>query len=169
MQKNIIYYLLAVIVFVILKMAFTWADNNDLAFLLGPTDNLVGLVTNSASHIIDDGSYYHKELNILIDKSCSGFSFLLMCFLMLSFMSIKAASERHYKILIIPFVLVLSYVIAIFVNSSRILFSVLINESSFPVVSGNYSWLHQAEGAFVYLFFLIVIYMSYEKLTSKVK
>lgn len=168
MKKDLIYYLLAIIVFVILKMSFTWTDNKDLDFLLGPTDNLISLATSSNSQIVDDGSYFHQRLNILIDKSCSGFNFLILCFLMLVFVSIKNVPDTNYKILIFPLVLVLSYFIAILVNSSRILFSVFINEFLASIEVVEYIWLHQAEGAFVYLFSLVLIYMSYEKLIKKV-
>ena len=161
MKKDLIYYLLAIIVFVILKMSFTWTDNKDLDFLLGPTDNLISLATSSNSQIVDDGSYFHQRLNILIDKSCSGFNFLILCFLMLVFVSIKNVPDTNYKILIFPLVLVLSY-------SSRILFSVFINEFLASIEVVEYIWLHQAEGAFVYLFSLVLIYMSYEKLIKKV-
>lgn len=168
MKRDLIYYLLAIIIFVILKMSFTWTDNNDLAFLLGPTDNLISLATSSNSQIVDDGSYFHGKLNILIDKSCSGFNFLTLCFLMLIFASIKNIPEKNYKILIFPLVLVLSYFMAILVNSSRILFSVFISEFLDSIEVVDYKWLHQAEGAFVYLFFLVLIYLSYEKLIKKV-
>jgi hypothetical protein len=41
-------------------------------------------LTGSHSVYISDKGYYHDNLNILIEKSCSGFNFLLLCFCMLT-------------------------------------------------------------------------------------
>lgn len=49
MIRKLPYQLAAVGVFLLLKFWYVQADNSDLAFLLRPTDTLVGLTTNSSS------------------------------------------------------------------------------------------------------------------------
>lgn len=101
-SKNVPYYLTAVGLFILLKFAFTLADNEDLFFLLKPTDILVGLLTGSRSVYLQDSGYFHEQLNILIDKSCSGFNFWALCFLLFTYLTVRHFDKTTGKILTIP-------------------------------------------------------------------
>jgi len=162
--KNILYYLAAILIFVLFKLGYTVANNNELIFLLKPTDTFVGFILHSNSQYILESGYYHEKLNILIDKSCSGFNFWVLCFLMLTFTSLKFLNRRIYKILILPALLLFTYLLTIFVNTSRILFSIYFQNLQTVSTNKDFSWLHQAEGVFIYLSFLILIYLGFEYL-----
>ena len=101
-NKNIPYYLVAVGLFILLKFGYTVADNNDLAFLLKPTNKLVGVLTGSHSVYLANNGYYYEKLNILIEKSCSGFNFWLLCFLLFTYLLIKYLDKPLHKIIAIP-------------------------------------------------------------------
>ena len=168
-DKNIYYYLLTLVSYVLLKFFYSLATIDELSFLLKPTNKLVGLVLNSKAQYLSEKGYYHDELNILIDKSCSGFNFWVLCFIMLSFLSFTYLSKKKLKIIALPIVLAITYILTIAVNTSRILFSILIQKiQANNSIEKEFSWLHQAEGIFMYLFFLILIYLGFEYILKKI-
>jgi exosortase K len=165
-DKNLPYYFFAIALFIVLKFSFTFSDNNDLAFLLKPTDKLVGLLTASTSVYLADHGYYHDKLNIVIDKSCSGFNFMLLCFLMLAFLALKFFDRHLHKMLAIPITLFCGVLLTIFVNASRIFVSIIIQNHTrhFPV---NEDLVHETIGIVTNLSFLILAYCGIEKLLTK--
>ncbi len=167
MKKNIPYYFITIAVFIAFKLFYTQAENNSLRFLLKPTDKLVAFMTNSKSQYLSESGYFHKELNIIIDKSCSGFNFWMVSFLMLTFLGFKFIFKRTNRLLIIPIVLAISYAFTILVNTSRILFSIMVTTAQVQFTEKKFSWLHQAEGIFMYLSFLILIYLAVEYILKK--
>jgi exosortase K len=153
--------MVAVGLFILLKFGFRFATTDNLVFLLKPTDSLVGLLTGSPAVFLSGKGYYHESLNILVEKACSGFNLLLLCFIMLTFLILKYAGKRWHKILIIPSALVLSYFLTIFVNASRIFASVLVQKQAvifFP--PDTHFLLHETVGIIINLVFLVVIYLS---------
>lgn len=163
-NKNIAYYLFTIILFIIFKFAFTFADNDNLTFLLRPTNNFVELLTGSQSVYHSDNGYFHDELNILIDKSCSGFNFWLLSFLMLTFLALKHFDKHIYKALVIPTMLILAYFLTLFVNSSRIFTSIIIQNQTNHLLNNGQHIIHEAIGVITNLSFLILAYFITEKL-----
>ncbi len=165
--KNTPYHLVAITIFFLLKAVYTTADFNDIAFLIKPVDKIIGIITNSNSQLLSGSGYYHEKLNIIIDKSCSGFNFWTLCFLMMTFLTLKFLIKKRYKMVALPFVLVVAYFLTIVVNTSRILFSIFLQNTTAKFTENNFSWLHQTEGVFIYLSFLILIYLVTEYLFKK--
>jgi exosortase K len=168
-NKNIPYYLTVIGLFILLKFGYTLADNNQLIFLLKPTVKIVELLTGLRSVYIFDKGYYLDSLNILIEKSCSGFNFMLLCFCMLTFLFLKYADKTIFKILSIPFALITSYILTIFVNSSRIFVSIITQQQANNFLPDRpHLILHEIVGVITNLTFLILIYIVLEKiLTNK--
>lgn len=169
---HIPYYIIAFALFILLKFIYASANNNDVFFLTKPLDSIISFVLDSNSVYFEDIGFYHKTLNITIDKSCSGFNFLLLAFLTSYFSSLKVLKSHFLKIIGIPIALFVSYFFTLLVNASRILTSILIENKT----NLNYSWLHEAQGTFIYVSFLIILYLfinhaqryiltRYEKLT----
>jgi exosortase K len=163
-NKNIPYYLTVVGLFILLKYGYTLADNNDLAFLLKPTDKLVGLLTGSHSVYLSESGYYHDQLNILIDKSCSGFNFWILGFLLFTYSSIKFFDKTSNKILIIPIALIGAYLLTIFVNTSRIFASIVVQSQTKNILFNQQHILHESIGIITNLTFLILAYIIIEKI-----
>jgi len=162
-NKNIPYYLTAVGLFILLKFAFTLADNDDLIFLLKPTDKLVGLLTGSHSIYFADKGFYHDKLNILIDKSCSGFNFWILSFLVFTYLTVKYLDKPLHKILTIPTALLCAYVLTIFVNTSRIFASVIVQTQTKNFFANKQHLIHEAVGVITNLTFLVLTYYLIEK------
>jgi exosortase K len=157
-NKNIPYYLTAIVLAILLKFGYTRANNNDLIFLLKPTDKLVGLFKGSQSVYIADKGYYHDNLNILIDKSCSGFNFWVLCFIMFTYLTLQYFDKALHKILIIPTVLCCTYLFTIFVNSSRIFASIIVQNQSNKILLNQQHLIHETVGIVTNLSFLILAY-----------
>jgi exosortase K len=163
-NKNIPYYLTAVVLFMLLKFGYTFANNDNLAFLLKPTDKLVGLLTGSQSVYLTDNGYYHDKLNILIDKSCSGFNFWILCFLMFTYLIERYFEKPLHKTLIVPAALTGAYLLAIFVNTSRIFASIVVQNQTKQFLPTQQHLLHESVGITTNLIFLILAYCLIEKL-----
>lgn len=157
------YYLTTAGLFILLKFGFTLADNNDLTFLLKPTDKLVGVLTGSQSVYISDSGYFHEHLNIIIDKSCSGFNFLILCFFLLACLTVKHFDKSLQKILTLPTSLFVAYVLTIFVNTSRIFVSIVVLSHTKSVFFNHQHIIHEAIGIITNLFFLLLAYILIEK------
>jgi len=167
-NKNIPYYLTAIGLFILLKFGYTLADNDSLTFLIKPTDKLVGLLTNSKSVYFSDKGYYHETLNIIIEKSCSGFNFWLLCFCMLTFLLLKYIDKPLFKVLSIPLSLILAYILTIFVNASRIFASIIIqNQANNFLPNRPHLLLHEIVGVITNLSFLILVYYLLEQFLNK--
>jgi exosortase K len=162
-NKNIPYYLTAVGLFILLKFGFTFADNDNLTFLLKPTDKLVGFLTGSHSVYLTDKGFYHDKLNILIDKSCSGFNFWILSFLVFTYLIVKYFDKPFYKILTISTVLFGVYLLTIFVNTSRIFVSVIVQNQTKNIFANQQHLIHEAVGIITNLTFLVLTYYLIEK------
>jgi len=166
-QKNIPYYIVGVFVYMLLKLGFKYANHKDLSFLIKPTDNLISILTGSSSIYIEGNGYYNRHLHILIDKSCAGFNFWILCFLMILFLCIKYAKTNVQKIVSIPLSLFFAFLLTLTVNTSRIFVSVTFQDRLSSVLNLKTTIIHEGIGIFINLSFLILIYLISEKLISK--
>jgi exosortase K len=141
-----------------MKFWYSSVSSDSLIFLLWPTNTIAELITNSDGIYLQGTGYYHDALNIVINKSCSGFNFMALCFLMISFLGKKFVYKR--PLILLPLSLILAYPLTLFANSSRILLSILLE--SITLETDKPVWFHQAEGIFIYLFFLVIIYFVVE-------
>lgn len=165
--NNIPYYFSLVGLFILMKFLFSVANTDDLAFLLYPTNKLIEILTNSNSFYDVNLGHYHSHLNILINKSCSGSNFWIICLLMLSFLALNFFKSNPYKILSLIAAIAISYLITIFVNTSRIFVSVTLEKQLNPFLNIDNHLVHEAIGITTNLSFLILTYYIIEKLINK--
>ena len=152
-----------------LKFCYSIACNDDLIWLLWPTDKIVSLITGSFSDYFPETGFHHFDLNILIEKSCSGFNFGLLCFCMLSFLLVTHAPKNRQKNLSFPANLILSYVLTVFVNASRIVVSITAQNHGMRFLPNlSKALLHQIVGVSTHLVFLVLIYLLAEKIVIKI-
>ncbi len=169
-NKNIPYYIIVFVIFILLKYAYTLADNNQLLFLLKPVNLFVSASTSSFSVFIPEKGYFHRHLNILIDKSCSGLNFWLIGFLMFSFLGLKYSQNQQKKLVVIPLALIVAYLLTIFVNASRIFILIVIQKKMYYFTNSQLAFIHEAVGIITYLSFLILVYIIADKiLINRVK
>ena len=148
---------------ILLKYLFTMAENDSLFFLLNPTNKFIEILTNSESIYLASCGYYHEQLNIIIDKSCSGYNFWLICFVMLTYLFLKYSDKNMRKLLSIPIALSFSYFLTIFVNTSRIFASIIIQKQTKSIQENWQPIIHESIGIITNLTFLIITYYITEK------
>ncbi len=161
--NNLVYYIIGILIFIGLKFTYTYANNNHVLLLTSPTDKMISLITYSFSTYSESTGFYHEKLNMVIDKSCSGFNFWMLSFILFFFSSLKFVKHHYLKFLTLLLSLLLAYIVTLFVNTSRILVSLFIEHST----QFKHAWLHQAEGVFIYLSFLIIFYMLLNYIQTK--
>lgn len=152
--NNIIIYGAAFAIVILAKTAYKYATNDALLFILKPLSKLISIVTNKDFLYANDIGFYFETLNITIDKSCSGINFWCISFLVFIILLHKVCKTYLQKFLLFPVVILATYLLTLFANTSRILTSLFISKQT----DFNYPWLHQAEGVFIYLSFLIIFY-----------
>jgi len=136
------------------KLTYSYATNDSLFFILKPLSSIVSFLISSDFIYINESGFYFENLNITIDKSCSGINFWIISFVVFSFSFLRLARSNFKKFLSIPILLVLTFIFTLFANTSRILTSIIISKQT----NLDYPWLHQAEGIFIYLSLLILVY-----------
>jgi len=164
-MKENIHILTALLLFLLLKVGYTQTSVDDLLFLLYPTDVLVSIFTNSSSFYIHGSGYFHSVHNILIEKSCGGFNFLILYFIVSYLTCLQHFKTPAIRWVMLPICWIGSYLITICVNTSRIITAISINKSKNNFLNG--SWMHHLQGTFIYLFFLLVSYLILKYLLNK--
>lgn len=161
--NNNIYYIIIVAIVVIAKIGYTNASNDALVFILKPLSAIVSLVLGSGYSYSNDIGFYFENLNVSIDKSCSGINFWIISFTAFSILVLKVLKSNIQKAIAIPLIGIATYALTLFANTSRILTSIFISKQT----SFDYPWLHQAEGVFIYLSLLILAYTIVNRSLSK--
>lgn len=162
--SNLVFYAVIISVFLLLKVGYSVAENDDLIFLLKPITEFIELSTGTNSVYNTNSGFYFEQLDVLIDKSCSGGNFLLLCFAMLSFLALKHISKPYQKLIAIVVVLFISYLVAIGVNVSRIYVSLILESEITQFLNTDNLLVHEAIGVTTNLSFLILIYILFDKL-----
>ncbi|WP_299255202.1 exosortase K [uncultured Cytophaga sp.] len=168
-NKNTPYYLIAIGLVILMKFGYTRANTNDLIFLLKPTDKIVGLVTASPSVYSPEKGYYHENLHIVIDKSCSGFNFWIVSFVVFTYLTFRHFDKTVYKIFIIPSILCYTFLFTILVNTARILASISVQTQTKNMFLNQQHLIHEAVGIITNLSFLILAYYLTEKLLTHIQ
>jgi len=158
--SQITYLAFSVLVFVGLKLVFRYSTTEDLDWLLYPTNLLFAFFNGTEWQYDSASGYFYPELNILINKSCSGGNFLLISFLTIVFSTIAKSESILKSIVMIVAISLTSYVLAILSNVSRIL--ILFQFNRYGI--GESGWTHEAIGGFVYLTILLLAFLSLQLL-----
>jgi len=166
---NNVFYFMIIGIFLILKYLHKIAETKDLKFLLEPIDKIISLFTGLQSIETAEGAFSIVELNILIDKSCSGFNFLILCFMMLACLCVKYFDRVIHKLGMVIFTLALSYLITIIVNSSRIVTSLLFEHQIHQAFNLDSNIMHLAIGVTTNISFLILTYLFVEQTLKRIK
>lgn len=161
------YPALAIILFLLMKGAYSIAEVGQLHFLLYPTSQFVASFTGTETFFLAEQGYQNSGLNILINKSCSGFNFWALCFVMVYCLLEKRKYGWLRNVLAVPVILLLTYLFTLLVNTTRILFSTFLHIETAPWSSTDFAWSHQAEGTFIYLSYLIIAYLSINYLQNQ--
>ncbi|MTI32397.1 exosortase K [Xanthovirga aplysinae] len=157
-SQNAPYYLCVLLLVVVFKFYFRHADNDAFLFLLQPTNHIISFIMGSPSIYSNDRGFFHEQLNMVIDKSCSGFTFWNLCYTLILFNLLNNIRTNRKKLVLFPLALLAGYALTVFVNASRILLLLFLQR----YIDISLGWVHEALGSFIYLSFLIFLYLSLE-------
>lgn len=165
MKNKITYLIIALVLFAGLKLAFPYLSIDNIRFLLAPTNEAIKLLFGTNAIYSSASGYFHADLNIVINKSCSGFNFLLISFLMFSFILLKSNMMKSWQAVLLS--LPIAYIITIVANVSRISGYLIMMQN--PAINAQSQLLHKAEGIFVYLTLLIISYIFFNHIINKIQ
>lgn len=151
---------MAMAIFLLMKAIYSAAALGQLHFLLYPTSQIIDALTGTGSIFLSAKGYHNPELQILINKSCSGFNFWALCFMMTYCLLEKRGYGMIRNLVALPITLLFTYLFTLLVNSTRILFSIFLHAERMAHLTLEMPWSHQAEGIFIYLSYLIIAYLS---------
>jgi exosortase K len=159
LNKNIPFYSFLLISFLIFKFWYSNATTNELLFLLAPTDFLLSIFSSGKHQYVQNVGFYDEGLNIVIEKSCSGFNFFLLSFVVCAVVALPYFNNWKHKIALLCSTAIISWALTIGVNVARISTAILLKqhlrlESSFA------SQFHELQGTFIYLFCLLFFYKA---------
>jgi|JI7StandDraft_1071085.scaffolds.fasta_scaffold03860_4 exosortase K len=138
-----------------LKLFYNYADTDDMLWIIKPTAIFTSVFTAQSFQYISGEGYYFADSDIIINKSCSGIVFLMVVVCCTAF---SWASYTHIKGGFSIWVVLLgtSYLLTVFVNSSRIMLDMFLKKNLLLPVN---DFIHEALGVAVYLIFLFSYYL----------
>ena len=153
-------YGLGLVVFLLLKGWRSGVGVEELRFLLMPTDVVVRGITGAGSWWMVGEGYYYPELDVLLNAGCAGFTFFTICFLVL----LAGVPGRWLRWWVLPLCLLVAWPCAVLANAARIV-CILTFRDVVPLMMTD-GIVHEAQGALVYLVFLVLIYLTVRRLLT---
>lgn len=86
---------------------------------------------------------------------------------MLYFQVIRFVKQIKFKLLLLPISLSITYILTILINSSRIIISIVLQNSKLYILNFKPHIIHEAIGVVTYLSFLLITYFLTEKILNK--
>jgi exosortase K len=146
-----------------LKTYYSYANVDDLGWVLSPTTFLVELVSGETFTFESNAGYMSSDYSFLIAASCAGINFLITAFVMLSLVELwKNSNVIIWKL--IPVTLGIAYVSTIVANTVRIVVALRLHRMGPEMIWVNPEQLHRFEGIFVYFGFLLFLFIVCEGL-----
>ncbi|MCC6937787.1 MAG: exosortase K [Flavobacteriales bacterium] len=146
-----------------LKWWYMEATVAELGFMLKPVAYVVQAISGETYVFAPGRGYLFHGLGIAIDRSCSGINFLVITVATLSLLILKQGDGGCMRPVLALLCAAGAYVLAIAVNSGRILSMVWVRSAGFEL-SGR---AHEAFGALIFLTGLSLAAISLHLLLTK--
>lgn len=149
--------------FLCAKIFYKYAKISQLLWLVKPVAIWISLLTNAEMYWDDSSGYVFPSHGICIEKSCSGYNLLLICFSMLSYLILQFRKNIS-KLFAWILACILSYVVCIISNSVRIILSILFSTKLPSLWIPYREMIHQGIGVFTNILFLIITFLFFQYL-----
>lgn len=171
-KKNIPYYLTAFVIVFGIKLYYSRADSDTLAWILAPTAGWVGILTGISFENAPGVGYINHSLRFIIAPSCSGVQFMIIAMSTLIFSFIHRMRMRKSAFGWIAFSIGSSYLYTVFVNGFRIVISIYLPQYLAGTLKQN-GWLtperlHTIIGTVVYFTSLVLFYFAAGRVSRKI-
>lgn len=150
-----------------LKLHYSTASADQLRWILAPTAALVELVSGVTFEFESHAGYISRERSFLIANSCAGVNFLIAAFLMLSMRKLFGERSKGNAWRFIPTAALIAYLTTLVANTTRITIALLLRQASREIGWLSPDQLHRFEGVFIYFGFLLLLFVSGEKMGSE--
>jgi exosortase K len=135
----------------LLKLHYSRASAEELAWVLAPTTALTSLVTRAEFVFKDAQGYLSHELSILISPACAGVNFLIVAFL-----SLVIGFHRHFagwraRVRWLVAAAAGAYFVTLLINTLRITLSVALAHLAARVFGLTFQSVHRLLGIVAYL------------------
>lgn len=167
-NKHILYL---IVFYVTLNYYYTYFTFEDLLILIKPVNIIFSFFVKSIPEYDIGIGFHYPNIDILINKSCSGFQFFLTTYIITYLLILK--NETSIYIIRLNFLvsLILSYLFTIYFNSARFVISFLSqNTANYFLTKKPHFLIHEVTGQIVYFIsYIIIIYLiiQYYKRKSK--
>jgi exosortase K len=141
-----------------MKRYYSDATADDLGWILGPTAQLVGVVTRTRFVAAPGEGYFSPERLFLIEKSCAGINFVIAAFGMLTFARLQRAEGTFSGARLLAVSLAASYTAAVIVNATRITIAMCLAAHPVALSTFTAAEVHRIEGIVVYFGGLVLLY-----------
>lgn len=167
-NKTAAWFAVTVVTAFALKYLHTLSQTQDLLIILWPVKSFLQMLFHTPS-VYRESGFYFPELNIFLDKSCSGAHFFILAFCVFSSTTPHHLFQTKHSVLLFAGAFVFAYWLTIAVTTSRVVIAIFLLplRSSFPWIASH--WFHQAQGAFVYLSTLLLAYLILKHSFIKLK
>lgn len=155
MKKTIIKLSFILLLILSLKAIYSICTLEYLRYFMYPMIPLIEFFSQTSFQWITEVGY-SSPLQIIIEKSCAGGNFFIICFAFLSFKLWKFQTLLQFSLRI--FVLgICSYIIMIFANTARIVSAIKLAEWQFTNAFIDAKTAHLALGSILYVLTLLFI------------
>jgi exosortase K len=147
-----------------LKRHYSDARADDLWWILTPTAQLVGVVTNANFALQPGEGYFSRDHLFLIEKSCAGINFMVAAFGMLVFALFHRVGSAISAARVLGMSLLVSYLAAVMVNTARIAIAMWLAANPAALPTFDAADVHRFEGIVVYFGGLVLLYELVQRL-----
>jgi len=152
-------YLGILLIFLLLKWAGTLVSADDLRWLTAPVVFFVELIKGDYAVFVAGEGHYFPASGIIIDKSCSGITFFILCVALLQFLVVKYVCRIRHQVLGLASAFLLAYFLTVTVNTARIVLSLITQRFAAQWLQESLAGrVHEATGVTVVFTSLVLIY-----------
>ena len=123
LRQNVSFYALGLIAVYCMKLLYSRASSDDLIWILGPTAEVVELLSNISFEKEAQAGYISRSTGILIAPACAGINFLIMAFCTAFFSCVHRLRTYPEKLMWTGLACLGSYFLTIVVKAMRIIIS----------------------------------------------
>jgi exosortase K len=166
-QSDLAFYISTGLIIIALKLFHQSAQLANMQWVLMPSVFLVELFINQPIQFEEGLGYVNREFSFVINKSCSGFNFMLIVFCLEVFGFIHFVKNLTTKLLTFFGFAFLAYGLTILINGIRISSNYMVHlyEHKFGATIG--ATLHEIQGGIIHLSALILLYWFLQSYFSK--
>lgn len=158
-NPQVIYGAIALVCIIITNLWYAEANISQLHWLLAPTSTVLSWLLGEDAIYRSGEGYHFLNANIILGKTCSGFTFLLLMVCILFYHFHRQYRPIYAKLLFLDILISISFPATILVNTSRILVGLVGQQVGSQFLGDQpHLVLHEVIGLFMYIAGLVVAY-----------